>query len=555
MPAQSGTAIVLRYGPQGSRQVGASVILRYGGSAVTPRVRVSASVRMPWGPSQARQAESVLVAPASRPADPERRTPWGVGRPLGLHYLQPWSAPRPANAERHAPWLGFGRRLQPDRLIRWIRADQADRERWLPWGQYRRAPVTDNRSPWRRGASAERERWLPWGVGRPLLAVEQVSPYPRSAGAMIDQWLPWTRYSRQLGPGWGIVNPPGPTPNPDGTYVVPVLQVYIVQNTLSLVRVDDGQALAAISMSMSIDVDSWTWTFNAALKDAERPKLQRTDPAVPVVLQATLNGVPYRVIVESLKRSRTWGQDTLSISGRGISAELAAPYSAAQTFTNAAPRTAQQLMGDVLSDNGVPLPWSIDWQITDWLVPADAWSLQGSRMDALASIAASAGAFLLPHPVDKTLRVLHRYPVAPWDWATTAPAFELPAAVVQSEETEWVTRPAYNRVFVAGQRDGVLAQITRTGTAGDQAAPMVTDSLITHIDAGRQRGLAILADTGPGLVQTIRVPILDETGVIEPGTLIRYVDGSTTRAGLVRSTRLEGAWNTAWQSLTVESAA
>ncbi|MEY2690216.1 MAG: hypothetical protein RL375_4416, partial [Pseudomonadota bacterium] len=75
----------------------------------------------------------------------------------------------------------------------------------------------------------------------------------------------------------------------------------------------------------------------------------------------------------------------------------------------------------------------------------------------------------------------------------------------------------------------------------------------THLDAARQRALPILADTGRQALATIKLPVLDETGVIEPLTLIRYVDGATTRTGLVRSTQVEAAFNTTWQTLIVET--
>ena len=38
--------------------------------------------------------------------------------------------------------------------------------------------------------------------------------------------------------------------------------------------------------------------------------------------------------------------------------------------------------------------------------------------------------------------------------------------------------------------------MTRAGTAGDVLAPMVVDALITQAAAARQRGIAVLADTG-----------------------------------------------------------
>jgi len=551
MPAQSGSSILLGYGPQGSRQAGASIALNY---STPPRVRVTGgAVLAPWAASAPSLTSLRAVMPATATLESARRASWSPRTPREAAKVLPWGVGSKADRARTAAWAYRGRALQPAAALPWGKALHGEREVHAPWGSYGPAPLTEWAGPWGLAAPTDRARLVPWGASRGVGGTDAHAPSPASRGAGIVQWVPWTRYSRPLSPGWGVVVPPGPLPDPSGTYIVPILPVYIVINTTTLVRVDTGAALPALSVSLSLDTDSWTWSFGATLPASALASVQPAG-GVPVELQATLNGIPYRAMVEGIRRERTFGRDQIRISGRGVAAELAAPYSPVLTFGNAgAARTAQQLMGDVLSVSGIPLDWTVDWQITDWLVPAGVWSMQGSRMDALNAIATAAGAVVQPAPSTRTLRVRSRYPVAPWDWATTAPAFELPAAVVQSEGIEWVTRPAYNRVFVSGQAGGILGQLTRAGSAGDLVAPMVTDVLTTHLDAARQRALPILADTGRQALATLKLPVLDETGVIEPLTLIRYVDGATTRTGLVRSTGVEAKFNEIWQTLTVET--
>ena len=82
---------------------------------------------------------------------------------------------------------------------------------------------------------------------------------------------------------------------------------------------------------------------------------------------------------------------------------------------------------------------------------------------------------------------------------------------------------------------------------------MVTDPLITHADAARQRGLAILSDSGHQARITLKLPVLAETGLIKPGQFVRYVDGPTTRLGLVRSTALEWQFPKMRQSISLET--
>jgi hypothetical protein len=327
--------------------------------------------------------------------------------------------------------------------------------------------------------------------------------------------------------------PPEPQPGP---VIVPVKRVYIVINNVNLRRVSDNAVVPTLSMSLSLDVSSWTWGFDASLPMQSQAMVEPTTG--PVELQASINGTNFRVMVENISRERSFGQSSIRISGRGRNAVLDAPYAPITTYTNTIERTANQLVEDALTYNNVPLGWSVEWGLTDWLVPANTFVHQGTHISAINAIAQAAGGYLQPHRVNQTLRILPKYPVAPWNWSTVTADFVLPADVTTRESIQWVDKPNYNRVFVSGQQVGVLGQVTRQGTAGDVLAPMVTDPLITHADAARQRGIAVLGDTGRTATVGISLPVLAETGIIEPGKFVEYVDGATTRLGIVRSTQV-----------------
>jgi hypothetical protein len=195
------------------------------------------------------------------------------------------------------------------------------------------------------------------------------------------------------------------------------------------------------------------------------------------------------------------------------------------SYKNSQERTAQQLMQDVLQTNGVTLGWAVDWRIEDWLVPAGAWSHQGSYMTACTTIAAAAGAFIQPDPVSKLLRVRKRVPVKPWELSGATPDIELPLAAVVKESVNWIQLPSYNSIHISGSSiGGVNGHVRRTGSAGDMEAPMIVDALITSEIAVRQRGIAELANTGPSAVYSLAFPVFPEVGIIDPGTVIRYVD-------------------------------
>lgn len=341
---------------------------------------------------------------------------------------------------------------------------------------------------------------------------------------------------------------------PDGEpVVVPIRRVYFVINNVTLHRLPDGLPVPVFNLSLSLDAASWTWGFEALLPAAAESRVAPGSNGGPVELVASVNGTAFHVLAESISRERVFGDASIRISGRGRNAVLAAPYAPVMNFQQPQARTARQLMDDVLTLNGIPLGWNIDWGLTDWNVPAGVFTQQGTWMEALVAIASAGGGYLIPHPSDQSIRVRHRYPAAPWEWSTVTPDFVLPVDAVARESLRWVEKPGYNRVFVSGEDVGVLGQVTRAGTAGDVLAPMVVDALITEAAAARQRGIAVLADTGQQIEVSLRLPVLAETGIIEPGAFVEYQDGSITRLGLVRSTQIEAGMPEVWQTLGVQN--
>ncbi|WP_234197143.1 hypothetical protein [Pseudacidovorax sp. NFM-22] len=341
---------------------------------------------------------------------------------------------------------------------------------------------------------------------------------------------------------------------PAGTVVVPIRRIYAVKNSIVLTRVDTSEPIPATGFGLNLDADSWDWQWSAQVPGRYLPVVTPADPRAPLDVLAVVNGTAFRLCIEQRGRERRFGSDQIRVSGRGRAARLDAPYSPVRNHVASSALTIQQLLGHVLSDNGVGIGWAVEFGGTDWLVPADTWSLQGTYIAGVLDIAQAAGAIVQPHRTEQTLRVLPRYPAAPWAWSELAPDFELPAAAVQVEGVEWQQKADYDRVFVAGTTAaGVLGQVTRAGTAGSNVAPMVTHSLITHADAARQRALPVLADTGPQALVTLSLQVLPETGLILPNQLVRYVDAGQERLGLVRSMSLDWRRPRLRQSITLET--
>lgn len=346
----------------------------------------------------------------------------------------------------------------------------------------------------------------------------------------------------------------GPGPEPGETIVVPVKEVYLTINSAVLIRVDTGQMIPTFAMSMTLDVDSWTWGFSASVPGAALPQVLSNNHGDPVVVQATVNGLDFRFALSPPARDRSFNSSAIRLQGRGLGAELDAPNSVVRTFANTENRNARQLLDDILTLNNVPIGWDIGiFEPLDWAVPAGVFSHTGTYISALNAVVGAVGGYIQPHNTARVLDVRLRYPKPAWEWSTVTPDFEIPDAVASQEGIEWVDKPLYNRVYVSGQEHGVLGRYTRTGTAGDLLAPEVIDPLITHADVVRQRGRTIISDTGRVATVTIKLPLLEETGLIKPGAFVRYIENGNEHLGLTRSVSLNAGLTDTYQTLTLET--
>lgn len=354
-----------------------------------------------------------------------------------------------------------------------------------------------------------------------------------------------------LGPGYESQPPCEIDPQPGETIIVPIREEYRVINTLTLTQLD-GTPVPAEDFSASIDADSWTWSWSTRIPASALAQV-RPDSSTRVELIATINGEPLRVLVENIQRERRFGEAWLRVSGRGRAAFLADPLAPVTQYTNSGGMTAQQVLEATLTTNGVPIGWTIDWQIEDWQIPAGIWSHNGTWIDAAKRIAEAGGAYVQSHDTGQTLRILPRYPTAPWDWIGATPDIVLPEDVVEVEGIEWREKPDYNAVWVHGGDQGRLDRIITGNSGGTNPAPTIVDELATDPAMTRQRGLALLGDTGKQAQISLRLPVLPETGMIRPGTLIEYQEQGNARRGLVRSLSVSHSRPELWQTIGVET--
>ena len=314
----------------------------------------------------------------------------------------------------------------------------------------------------------------------------------------------------------------------------PVLGVYIVQNNAMLCRLPDRTPIDVLSMALSSKIDSWCWEFRAVLGSASDLALVRSSDGSPVPVEAEINGWKWVVMVEDSGGSRQFPKGSFSVSGRSLSAELAAPYAPVKTYTEGSERLAQQLAAAELEYTD----WIFDWDIEDWIVPGGVFSVSNqTAMETIMAIVRAAGGEIQSHRTDKVLRAISRYPISPWSWAGETPVISLHESVIITLGWRHERRPGYNGVYVSGSTSGgVNVFVKRYGTEGDSQAQMIVDPLITAVEAGRERGRVTLSRAGRWSAQRLSLPLMSGTdlpGLLACGDLIEVQEGGGTWRGQI----------------------
>ncbi len=341
---------------------------------------------------------------------------------------------------------------------------------------------------------------------------------------------------------------------------------YMTIHSVFAQRLPDMADVPIFDATVSADSGSYCWTLQAS-GPSSLFELLAPVGGLPAQIRLTMDGIPWVFAVDGISRNASFGKTGVTVQGRSVTALIAAPYLRATTRSNATDMTAQQIALDALTLTGVDLDWGIgagalsNGGLVDWLVPAGAWSHQGTPLDAVQAIVQSAGGYLQSHRSAALLQARHPYGQrvgdisgAPWAWVLGAADVELATDALITEAVQRKDGPDINAVYASGTIAGVLALVKRTGTAGDKLAQMVTDPLITHADAARQRGLSILGAAGHKYAVSLDLPVLTgsgQPGVLDVGQLVQ-VNASTPWRGRVRSVSVQSKMPTLRQTITLE---
>lgn len=336
-----------------------------------------------------------------------------------------------------------------------------------------------------------------------------------------------------------------PGDEPVGQVIVPSARFYIIVNTVSLKRVIDDAPIEVFSASVSTDRSSWAWGFTATVAYQD---LGLVEPTVggPVEVELQINSHIWRFMVEEYDESKAFGDQTLAIKGRSLTANLDEPYAFKSNYTQTSIQTAVQLAQMELDRPTSAPGFSLDWQLVDplgWSMPVGAWNYSDKTpIQALKELVEGVGGYVQSHPATKTLITLPGYPVPYWEWDVTAADIVLPKTILLRSNLRWMEKPFFNGVYVSGQDNGVFVHGRRNGTIGDALAEMYVHASIGDNAAARAKVIEILSSCGKQAEITLDLPMHADVGVITPGRLVEVTNGGygtePSWKGLVRGTTI-----------------
>lgn len=353
---------------------------------------------------------------------------------------------------------------------------------------------------------------------------------------------------------------------PSAPFQILPARFYMTTHSIYAQRLPDLADIPIFAATVSADSGSYCWSLSASGPASLFALLAPVD-GLPAQLRLTLDGMPWVFAIDTISRSAQFAQTGCTIQGRSVTALIAAPYVRSESRIESDDKTAQQLAVINLAGTGIDLDWGVgagalaNSGMIDWFVPAGAYSRQGTALESVSRIVQAAGGYLQSHRDLPSLLARHPYGMrsgdasgAPWDWMTGAADIELAPDAVITESVQRQDGPDINAVYVSGTTHGVLALVKRSGTAADKLASMVTDSLITHADAARQAGLAILGAAGHKYAVTLDLPVLTgagQPGVIDVGQLVQ-VNAATPWRGRVRGVSVSAKQPSLRQTITLE---
>ncbi|STY93443.1 hypothetical protein [Moraxella bovis] len=299
--------------------------------------------------------------------------------------------------------------------------------------------------------------------------------------------------------------------------------VIVIVNDVSLLI--DGKEMDCFGLSVAINNQSYAWQMTAKIARHHLADVNIFDGFKEAIVK--INGYKWRFLVDNVADNLAFGSQSLDIKGKSRSCLLAEPFHGTRSHLSDKAVTAIQLANDELNRDNKPSDFSLDWQMTDWLIPKYSY-MDKTPIQALTWLAETAGGFINTHPFDDVIIAKQNYPMARWE---LAPSVSIDNRLILDMSTERLQTPDYNGVYVSGMQAGVSMLIKRQGTSGGYRGAMITHELITDDTVARVRGIHELSSVGDRVNVSLNMPMHADLGLLMPSDVVA-VGGMV---GVVRS--------------------
>ncbi len=474
-----------------------------------------------------------------------------------------WQVATPNDVEPRVPWQE-GTFTQIETSDHWIQAFPRDREARYPWQETTSKSGLDIKIPWSgtpiRVEVADESK-IPWQEATALKFTYVIQPVveppvfppcyvpPPGDNVNLSLYQPMPVFAGDGVPLPIVCGPPL-------TYPV-YKRAYIVENTVTVVRESDDAVVKCEAGSITGDRESWCEQFS--LDGLPKAALTLIDPRVsgPIEIEIRINGYTWNMLAEGVSQSRKFPDTKYALTGRSLSAELAAPYAPLLTFTETTAKDASQIAETLLDGTG----WTIVWpDEIDWLIPANTYSANGvSPIEGVVALAAVIGAVVKTDRTQRILYVQPYYPLSPWAWDAAAPDSLFAISFSDGMSYSWEPNTLCNGIYVAGQLSGFTTQVTRDGSDGTPERTQVSEQFLTTHEANGERGRQELAHTGDRQkysIRTLLFPAPESPALASDGLLMQLVDPGETWIGQIMGVSVSFQRSdkklTVWQNLSTE---
>lgn len=288
--------------------------------------------------------------------------------------------------------------------------------------------------------------------------------------------------------------------------------VIVIVNDVSLTI--DGKVMDCMGLNVSINNQSYGWQMTARIARHHLKDVNIFDGFKEAIV--SINGYQWRFLVDNVADNLAFGQSSLDIRGKSRSCLLAEPFHGVRSVAVSNATTAIQLATDELNRDSQPSDFTLDWQMTDWLIPSYSY-LDKTPIQVLTWLTETAGGFINTHPFDDVIIAKQNYPMARWE---LSPTLTIDNRLILDMSTERTQTPDYNGVYVSGTHQGVSMLIRRDGTSGGYRGSMITHELMTDNAVARVRGVHELSKVGDRVNVALTMPMHKDVGLLLPSDVV-----------------------------------